>query len=113
MSEHVDVERSEAALFLLDWVVRRDPWGKSGLGEGFLLGALPQGSGGRMDEGEPENTSAPRGLQLRIGMGLLGATGRTAVGDGLGGHPLGTRTQRGTSSEMSEKKEPEGGEEKD
>lgn len=106
MSEHVDVERSEAALFLLDWVVRRDPWGKSGLGEGFLLGALPQGSGGRMDEGDPENTGAPRGLQLRMGMGLLGSAGRAAVG----GHPLGTRTQRGSSSETSENKEPEGGE---
>lgn len=61
MSEHVDMERREETLLLLECDKRRDPWEKavSFFGEGFLRGALPHGSGGREDVGELENTSAP------------------------------------------------------
>lgn len=61
MSEHVDVERREQTLFLLDGDKRRDPWEQdvSFLVERFLRGELPHGSGGREDESELENTSAP------------------------------------------------------
>lgn len=61
MSEHVDMERREETLFLLECDKRRDPWEKavSFFGEGFLRGALPHGSGGREDVGELENTSVP------------------------------------------------------
>lgn len=103
MSEHVDMERSEAALFLLECDKRRDPWEKamSCFGEGFRLGALPHGSGGREDVGELENTSVPWGLQLRllcVGMGILGDKDRTTVGEEQGEQPLGTIMQRETSS---------------
>lgn len=66
MSEHVEVERSEVALFLLEWDKRRDPCEKLCLDDGFRLGALPNGSGGREDVGEQENTSVPWGLQLTL-----------------------------------------------
>lgn len=61
MSEHVDMESSEVALFLLDCDKRRFPWEKavSFFGEGFRRGAIPHGSGGSEDVGELENTSAP------------------------------------------------------
>lgn len=61
MSEHVDMDRSEEALFLLGLDSRRDPWGNGAslFGEGFRRGALPHGRGGREDVGELENTSAP------------------------------------------------------
>ncbi len=103
MSEHVDVERSEAALFLLDCDKRKDPWEKatSCFSEGFRRGALPHGSGGREDVGELENTTVPWGLQLTLlyaGMGILGDIDGTTVGEELGAHPLGTNTQLETSS---------------
>lgn len=105
MSEHVDVERSDTALFLLEDDKRRGPWERfaSCLGEGFRRGALPNGSGGREDVGELENTSVPWGLQLCIGMGILGDTDGTTVGRELGAHPLGTNTQWETSSSESSK----------
>lgn len=106
MSEHVDMERSETALFRLECDKRRDPWEKamSCLGEGFRRGALPHGSGGREDVGELENTSVPWGLQLRpvcVGMGIQGDIDGTTVGEELGGHPRGTNTQWETSSSES------------
>lgn len=102
MSEHVDVERIEVALFLLECDKRKDPWGKakSDLGERFL-GTLPHGSGGREDVGEVENTSEPWGLQLRlpcVGMGILGDMDGSTVGDELEEIPLGTSTQLEISS---------------
>lgn len=68
MSEHVDMDRRELALFLLDRDRRSDPWERavSLFGEGVRRGALPNGSGGRDEQGELENTSAPGGLQLRL-----------------------------------------------
>lgn len=61
MSEHVDMESSEVALFLLDCDKRRLSWEKavSFFGEGFRRGVIPHGSGGSEDVGELENTSAP------------------------------------------------------
>lgn len=61
MSEHVDMERSEVALFLLDCDKRRDPWEKadSCFGDGMRRGALPHGSGGREHVGEPERNCMP------------------------------------------------------
>lgn len=102
MSEHVDVERSEVALLLLEWDVCRDPWESSCFGEWCLLGALPHGSGGRKDDGDPENIDRPLELPPRIGMGLLGAADGTTMGEELGGHPMGTRTQPGAPSENRE-----------
>lgn len=101
MSEHVDVESSEMALFLLECDRRRGPWELSFLDEGLLLGALPQGSGGSDEVGELENTSAPCGLHLKVpcvGMGTLGDTVRTGEGAECGEVPRGTSTQRGSSS---------------
>lgn len=76
MSEHVDVDRREQTLFLLDCERRRHPWEKvpSLFDERIRLGALPNGSGGSEEQGELENTSVPGGLQLRplcVGMGIL------------------------------------------
>lgn len=107
MSEHVDMERSEAALFLLECDKRRDPWEKAAscFCEGFRRGALPHGSGGREDVGELENTSVPWGLQLIllcVGMGILGDIRGTTVGEEQGAHPLGTNTQWETSSSEKE-----------
>lgn len=103
MSEHVDVDSSEMALFLLEVDKRRDPWEQSCFVDGCLLGALPHGSGGSEDVGELENTSEPWGLQLMLlceGMGILGDTDGTTVGEELGAHPLETSTQgEATSSE--------------
>lgn len=96
------MERSETALFLLECDKRRDP--TSCFGEGFRLGALPHGSGGRQDVGELENTSVPWGLQLTLlcaGMAILGDVDGNMVGEKLGGHPLGTNTQWETSSSES------------
>lgn len=102
MSEHDDVESSEAVLFLLECDKHSDPWEKAAscFGEGFRLGELPQGSGGKDDVGEQEKTSAPLGLQLRLlcaGIGILGDG--TTVGKGLAEHPLETNTQWEMSSE--------------
>lgn len=109
MSEHVDMEWREVALFLLEWERRRDPWEKamSCFGEGILRGALPQGSGGREDEGELEKTSVPWGLQLCAGMGTLGETHETTVGEEQGAHPLETNTQREMSRSGEESSEDE------
>lgn len=106
MSEHVDMERSETALFLFECDKRRDPWEKvaSCFCEGFRLGALPNGSGGREDVGELENTSVPWALQLAllcVGMGILGDTDGTKVGRERGEQPRGTSTQWETSSSES------------
>ncbi|MEQ2184799.1 hypothetical protein GOODEAATRI_011804, partial [Goodea atripinnis] len=115
VSEHVDVERREVALFLLELDRCNDPEEKaeSFFGEGFLLGALPNGRGGREDVGELENTSVPLGLHLRlldVGMGILGDTvGTDTAGDDLGGHPLGISTQWEEPSESFEHKESEDG----
>lgn len=100
MSEHVDVDRSEDALFLLVWDSRRDPWpnGESVFGEGTRRGALPPGSGGRVDEGELENTTVPLGLQLR-GAGVQGEMEGIEV---AGEQPLGTNTKLETSSSEQE-----------
>lgn len=91
MSEHVDMDRREQTLFLLDCDRRRDPWKRAAslFGERFRLGALPNGSGGREQPGELENTSVPGGLQLgplRVGMGILGDV--DGITDGVE-HPLG------------------------
>lgn len=77
MSEHVDMDRREETLFLLDCDKHRDLGERaaSPFAVGFRLGALPHGSGGREEQGELENTSVPGGLQLRplrVGMGILG-----------------------------------------
>lgn len=40
----------------------------------------------------------PRGLQLCVGMGILGDIDGTAVGEVLAEHPLGTSTKWETSS---------------
>lgn len=90
MSEHVDVDRRELTLFLLDCDGRRDPWERAAslFGERFRLGALPNGSGGSEEPGEQENTSDPEGLQLgplHVGMGILGDVDST---EGVE-HPLG------------------------
>lgn len=102
MSEHVDMDRREQTLFLLDCDRRRDPWERvaSLFGEGFRLGALPHGSGGRDEQGELENTSAPGGLQLGPpweGMGILGET--DGIADDVE-HPLGIRMPWRSSSEQ-------------
>lgn len=102
MSEHVDMDRREQTLFRLDCDRRRDPWERatSLFAEWFRLGALPNGSGGRDEQGEPENTSVPGGLQLRllcIGIGILGDM------DGITEwveHPLGTSMLWRSSSEQ-------------
>lgn len=110
MSEHVDMEWSEAALFLLECDKRRDPWEQamSCLCEGLRRGTLPHGRGGRQEEGELENTSVPLGLQLRLfceGMFILGDTHCTTVGEELEGHPLETNTHWETSSSELESSE--------
>lgn len=107
MSEHVDMERSEVALFLLECDKRRDPWEKavSCFGEGFRRGALPHGSGGREHVGELENTCVQWVLSLRLlcaGMGIQGDVDGTMVGDELEEHPLGTNMQWETSSSEHE-----------
>lgn len=56
MSEHDDVDRNEMTLFLLEGDKRK---GQSCFVDGFRLGALPFGNGGREDVGELENTSDP------------------------------------------------------
>lgn len=99
------MERSEAVLFLLECDSRRDPWQKSFFGEGFRLGALPNGSGGREDDGELEKTSVPWGLHLRplcVGMGILGDTEGTTVGDEMVEQPLGMSTTSEKSSSEQE-----------
>lgn len=105
MSEQVEVESSEAVLFLLERDSRSDPWQKSFFGEGFRLGALPNGSGGREDVGELEKTSVPWGLHLRplcAGMGILGDTEGTTVGDEMVEQPLGMSTTSEKSSSEQE-----------
>ncbi len=102
------MERSEAALFLLECDKRREPWEVSCLDERFRRGALPHGSGGREDVGELENTSVPWGLQLMlpcVGMGILGDTDVTSVGKDPGEHPLGTKMQWEASSSEQESSE--------
>lgn len=96
MSEHVDMERSEATLCLLGFD-KRDPWEKpvSCFGEAFRRGALPHGSGGRKHVGELENTCMPLVLPpvlLYEGIGILGDTDWTMVSE-LEEHPRGTNTQ--------------------
>lgn len=111
----MDIERSEAALFLLELDGRSDPReeAKSFLGEAFRLEALPNGRGGRDDVGELENTSVPLGLHLRLldmGMGILGDTaGTDTAGDERGGHPLEVNTQGGQPSESFEHRESKDG----
>lgn len=102
------MERSETALFLFECDNRRDPWeqGTSCLCEGFRRGALPHGSGGREDDGEPEKTTEPWGLQL-VGMGILGDRDGTTLDEEQGEHPLGTSTQWETSSSESSEDESE------
>lgn len=101
------------ALFLLEPDRRSDPGEKarSFFGEGFRLGALPNGRGGREDVGELDNTSALLGLPLRLpgmGMGTLGdTTGSATAGDECGGHPLGISTQWEAPSESFEERETE------
>lgn len=78
-------------LFLLDGDRRWHPWeiAASLFDKTFRLGALPNGRGGREEQGELENTNVPEGLQLWprcVGMGILGDV------DGIPGgveHPLG------------------------
>lgn len=106
MSEHVDMERRETALFLLECDRRKDPCAKAAscFGEGCRRAPLPHGSGGREDVGELENTSEPWGLQLArldLGIGMLGDTDGTAAGREQGEHPLATNTQWETSSSES------------
>lgn len=104
MSEHVDMDRREQTLFLLDCDSRRDPWERAAslFAEGFRLGALPYGSGGRDEQGELENTSMPEGLQLRllcIGIGILGDM--DGITEGVE-HPLGiSRLWRSSSEQQS------------
>lgn len=105
------MERSEAALFLLELDRRSDPGeeAKSFLGDAFRLGALPNGRGGRVDVGELENTNVPLGLHLRlldVGMGILGDTvGTDTAGDEYGGHPLEVNTLGEQPSESFEDRE--------
>lgn len=85
------MDRREQTLFLLDGDRRRDPWERvvSLFDKRFRLGALPNGSGGREEQGELENTSIPGGLKLRplcIGMGILGDV--DGITEGVE-HPLG------------------------
>lgn len=103
MSEQVEVERSEAVLFLLERDSRRDAW--SFFGERFRLCALPRGSGGREDVGELENTSIPWEPQPRplcVGMGMLGDTEGTRLRDETVEQPLGMSTTSETSSSEHE-----------
>lgn len=114
MSEQVDIERSEETLFLLECDKRREPWEQvaSLFGEGIRRSALPPGSGGREVVGELENTSAPRGLQLRLlraGMGILGDTEVTPGEEDE--QPLGTSTTlwETSSSELESSEDGEKG----
>lgn len=109
MSEHVDMDRREQTLFLLDCDRRRDPWERAAslFAEGFRLGALPYGSGGRDEQGELENTSVPGGLQLRllcIGIGILGDM--DGITEGVE-HPLGTSMLWRSSSEQQSSEDQE------
>lgn len=110
MSEHVDMDMREQTLFLLDCDRRREPGERavSLLGEGFLLGALPNGSGGRDEQGELEKTSVPGGLRLRpqcVGMGMLGDM--EGITEGVE-HPLGISTLWRSSSEQQSSEGREG-----
>lgn len=109
MSEHVDMDRREQTLFLLDCDRRRDPWetAASLFAEGFLLGTLPYGSGGRDEQGELENTSVPGGLQLRlpcIGIGIL--ADMDGITEGVE-HLLGTSMLWRSSSEQQSSEDQE------
>lgn len=113
MSEQVDIERSEEALFLLECDKRKEPWEQvaSLFGEGIRRGALPPGSGGREFVGELENTRAPRGLQLRLPRVGMGIPGDAEVTPGEEDEqPLGTNTTLWETS-SSEQESSEDGEE--
>lgn len=102
MSEHVEVDKTEQTLFLLDGDRRSDPCESAAslFDERFRLGALPNGSGGREEQGELEKTSVPGGLQLRqlcVGMGILGDVAGTTEGVE---HPLGISMLWRSSSEQ-------------
>lgn len=109
MSEHVEVDRREQTLFLLEGDRRRDPWERAAslLDERFRLGELPNGSGGREEQGELEKTSVPGGLRLRppgVGMGMLGDVDGTTEGVE---HPLGISMLWRSSSEQQSSEEGE------